>query len=264
MSTPEKAPQERLDLESVIALLAQSGVKVNDAYKEQIELSMSRAEMRATSGAKPKENEVYIYGPILSGVSGFLARYFNVVSTSETVKRIREIKAKGLTPQLYIDSPGGNYFGGVSIASAVTATEAKTKVDGLAASAASVVFMAGAERTAAKGSQLMVHRPRSYSGGTADDLSADAAALRNIEDDHIENIAELSSLSEVEAKNAVYATTWYRVKDMKRLGFLTETDEPAEQSQGQSEQQTTANANAVAVMRARIALAKSDLHLHKE
>ena len=263
MTTLATAPKERLDLDSVVALLAQSGVKVNDAFKEQIELSMSRAEMRENSGSKQKENEVYIYGPIISGVSGFLAKYFNVVSVSETVKRIREIKAKGITPQLYIDSPGGNYFGGVSIASAVTATEAKTKVDGLAASAASVVFMAGAVRTAAKGSQLMVHRPRAYSGGTADDLSADVAALRNIEDDHIENIAELSSLSMEEAKNAVYATTWYRVKDMTRLGFLTDS-EPTEQSQEQGEQQKTASANELAVMRARIALAKSDLNLLKE
>ena len=263
MAIPDSAPKKRLDLESVVGLLAQFGVTVDDNFKEQIQLSMGRAEMRENSGTKAKENEVYVYGPILSGVSGWLARYLNLVSVPETVQRIRSIKAKGLTPQLYIDSPGGTYFGGVSIASAVTDTEANTKMDGLAASAASVIFMAGAKRTAAKGSQMMVHRPRGYSGGNADDLAADGAALRNIEEDHIENIVELSSLSAEEAKNAVYATTWYRVKDMQKLGFLSETETPTEQAQ-ESAEQTTANANQLAVMNARLALAKSDLRLHKE
>lgn len=263
MSTTVSVAKERLDTDTVIALLSQSGIVVNDRFKEEIVLSMDRAEMRQNSNAEKKENEVYVYGPIISGISGYLAKYFNVVSVSETVKEIRNIKAKGLTPSLFIDSPGGSYFGGVSIASAVRDTVADTKIDGLAASAASVIFMAGDKRSASKGAQMMVHRPRSYSGGTSSDLRADAKALENIENDHIENISELSSLSLEDAKNAVHATTWYRVKDMKKLGFLTTEEQSEPNSVPESGQATNVSTNEIRLMRARLALAKANLNLHK-
>src|SRR3972149_2456381 len=91
--------------------------------------------------------DAYIYDEI--GAWGITASAF--------VNELRGLKGKALN--VYINSPGGSVFDGIAIHNALSRHEGgvSVTVDSLAASIASVIAQAGARRTMAKGSAMMIH-----------------------------------------------------------------------------------------------------------
>jgi ATP-dependent protease ClpP protease subunit len=81
-----------------------------------------------------------------------------------------------------INSVGGDVFAGTVIANAVAKRKATTRVDGIAASIASVVLAAGKTAHVARGATVMVHKPWSYAAGNAPGLRAEADVLDKIEE----------------------------------------------------------------------------------
>ena len=73
------------------------------------------------------------------------------------------------TLTVHINSPGGDAFAGVAIMNALRDHKADVHVivDGLAASAASIIAMAGDTITMNLGSQMMVHDASTYTRGNA-------------------------------------------------------------------------------------------------
>lgn len=71
-----------------------------------------------------------------------------------------------------INSPGGDVFDGIAIFNALRSHPAKitTRVDGIAASIASVIAQAGDERVMLSGSQMMVHEAWGLAIGPASDM----------------------------------------------------------------------------------------------
>jgi ATP-dependent protease ClpP protease subunit len=65
------------------------------------------------------------------------------------------------TIKVSINSPGGSVMGGLSIFSALVSSDKKviTHIDGIAASIAAVIFMAGQERTMMEYGLFMIHNP---------------------------------------------------------------------------------------------------------
>ncbi len=65
------------------------------------------------------------------------------------------------TIKVLINSPGGSVMGGLSIFTALVASEKKviTQIDGIAASIAAVIFMAGQERYMMEYGLFMIHNP---------------------------------------------------------------------------------------------------------
>ena len=78
-----------------------------------------------------------------------------------------------------INSPGGSCFDGVAIYNALARHPAHKTVwvDGFAASAASVVAMAGDEIVMPENTMMMIHEPVGAGAGTAADMRAMADAL---------------------------------------------------------------------------------------
>ncbi len=104
--------------------------------------------------------EVLIYGPIgdwfWDGISArAFAEQLSAITASEIVVRI--------------NSDGGVVDDGVAIHSALTAHPAKitTVVDGIAASIASLIFMAGDTRRMFPSARLMLHAPLTWTSGNA-------------------------------------------------------------------------------------------------
>ncbi|GAB3867359.1 hypothetical protein GCM10028801_41160 [Nocardioides maradonensis] len=83
---------------------------------------------------------------------------------------------------LRINSPGGEVFEGLAILNMVRAHKASVTavVDGLAASAASVIAVGCDETVMSPGTQLMIHDARMYTYGTAADLRKEADILESI------------------------------------------------------------------------------------
>lgn len=74
--------------------------------------------------------------------------------------------------EVCINSPGGNVFDGLAIFNALRTHPARivTRVDGLAASAASFIAQAGDERIMVASSQMMIHDAWGYMAGNAAEL----------------------------------------------------------------------------------------------
>lgn len=98
-----------------------------------------------------------------------------------TAKRIgaalRSIGAKDIT--VNINSPGGDFFEGVAIYNLLRSHQAKVTVNviGLAASAASVIAMAGDEIRMGEGSFLMIHNAWAVAIGNRHDMKEAAQLL---------------------------------------------------------------------------------------
>lgn len=95
----------------------------------------------------------------------------------------RELEAvNARTVHLRINSPGGSVFDGLAIYNALREHPAHviTHIDGLAASIASVVALAGDEVRMAEGAFLMIHDPWTITIGNAEQLRKDAELLDKI------------------------------------------------------------------------------------
>lgn len=98
------------------------------------------------------------------------AGYFN-----EQLKNLGEVNLI----ELHINSPGGSVFDGIAIYNALVQHPATIHVyvDGIAASIASVIAMAGDKIYMPSNTMLFIHEPWMYTAGNADDLRKDADML---------------------------------------------------------------------------------------
>lgn len=134
-----------------------------------------------------------------------------------------------------INSPGGDVFAGVSIYNMLNEYdgEVTVKVDGLAASIASLVSMAGDKIIMLPGAMMMVHKPWTFATGNADDLTQVVEMLEKTCASMIPIYAERTGQTEAKIEELLSAETWMTGEDAVVLGFATEA-EPAKTSLAQS------------------------------
>lgn len=137
--------------------------------------------------------------------------------------RLADVKAQAV--DLHVNSPGGDYFAGVTIANAIRQHPAKVTVhvDGLAASAASVIAMAGDVVTMHPGSQLMIHDAMSLAVGNANDMRETAALLDKVSDDIAGMYADRAGGQRIEWRARMQAETWYSADEAVRAGLADES-----------------------------------------
>lgn len=121
-----------------------------------------------------------------------------------------------------INSPGGFVFEGLPIYTALKAYNAGTVtviIDGLAASMASVIAMAGQVIVMAESSLMMIHKPWDCSIGNADDLRADASRLDKMEASLVDIYANRTGLDPGEISVMLAAETWLDATEAVAFGF---------------------------------------------
>lgn len=103
------------------------------------------------------------------------AGYFN--------QQLKDLGDVGLL-EVHINSPGGNVFDGIAIFNSLVQHPAPVHVyiDGVAASIASVIAMAGDKIFMPSNTVLFVHEPWMYTAGNADELRKDADMLDTTRD----------------------------------------------------------------------------------
>ncbi|NRF91539.1 Clp protease ClpP [Paenibacillus frigoriresistens] len=126
-----------------------------------------------------------------------------------------------------INSPGGDVFAGVAIHAMLKRHAAKVivYVDGLAASIASIIAMAGDEIVMPKGSMMMIHNPWSWSAGEAKDFRKMADTLDTIRDSMLEIYTEKTGMSSDEIIPLLDAETWLTASSAVEKGFATQVEE---------------------------------------
>lgn len=125
------------------------------------------------------------------------------------------------TIHLLLNSPGGDYFEGVAIHNLLKQSGAKVTVEviGMAASAASVIAMAGDEIQIHDGAMLMVHEAWSFAMGKAKDLEAAAALLRKVNESAIDIYEKRTGLARAEVNRLVEAETWLKADEAVASGW---------------------------------------------
>lgn len=103
----------------------------------------------------------------------------NEVKTSKDLNKILNANKDASLIDIYINSLGGDVFEGVAIYNVLKRTRAYKRVfiDGIAASAASVIAMAGNSIYMPKSAMMMIHNAWSYVQGNANDLRKAADEL---------------------------------------------------------------------------------------
>ena len=134
-----------------------------------------------------------------------------------------DLKALGnvTTLNVFINSYGGSVFEGLTIYNQLVRHPATVNVsiDGLAASIASVIAMAGDQITIAENAMMMVHKPYGGGIGTADDLRQVADALDKTESTIVKTYAARSGQGEASVQAMVNAETWLTAEEAIENGL---------------------------------------------
>lgn len=127
--------------------------------------------------------------------------------------------AKAITVRL--NSPGGNAFEGVAIYNLLKNHPAPVTVvvDGLAASAASIIAMAGDKVVMSTGTMLMIHPAMMLSYGTSVDMRSNAEVLEKVTGVMADVYSRKTELPKPELLDLMYAETWMTPDDAINRGF---------------------------------------------
>lgn len=122
-----------------------------------------------------------------------------------------------------INSPGGDFFTGLAIYNGLRASGKKitVKVLGLAASAASLVAMAGDAIEMAENSFLMVHKTLTHMFANADDMRETAELLDKFDAGLVSIYAKRTGKSAEEISALLESGTWMGAQEAVDAGFAT-------------------------------------------
>ena len=166
-------------------------------------------EMRASA---QQAAEIAIYDDI--GAYGVSARDF--------IAELRTLSAPVI--HLSINSPGGSVFDALAMYNALRQHSADILVDvlGVAASAASLVAMAGDKIIMPENSFMMIHNPWSATAGNAEELRGMADTLDKITASLVAIYAGRTGKPEDEIKALLDAETWLSADEAVAKGFADE------------------------------------------
>lgn len=159
---------------------------------------------------------------ILSGPIASETWWGDEVTPQEFREELKQRTNEKLT--VVLNSGGGDVFAGLEIYNALRELDAEVtvRVDGLAASIASIIAMAGNKVIMSPGSLMMIHRPSVFAAGNVDDLDKAKALLLKIEESITPIYTEKTGLSTERVSEMLEAETWMSAEEAVELGFADE------------------------------------------
>lgn len=133
------------------------------------------------------------------------------------IGKVKEINVR-------INSPGGSIFDARAMASLLKAHPANivVDIDGICASAATYIALAGDERRMAFDGTFMVHKPAGMMFGTADDMRKEAEVLDKLEEAIVATYVDATGRDVKEISKLVQNETWMSGEEALNLGFVHE------------------------------------------
>lgn len=178
--------------------------------------SWFKIKAQAGDPTKPVEMDIYDY----IGYWGVNAVGF----ISEMKAKLNESGSKEIL--LSINSPGGSVFDAVAIFNALRNSGAKVtvRVLGIAASAASLIAMAGDKIIMPENTMMMIHNPLNSIYGNADEMREMADILDKVGTALIATYVSRTGLSEDDVKALLSAETYMTAAEAKEKGFCDEIE----------------------------------------
>jgi ATP-dependent protease ClpP protease subunit len=139
---------------------------------------------------------------------------------AELVRTLAEMNQGKITVR--INSPGGDVFDAVAIFNALRSHKSKiiTRVESLAASAASFIALAGKEVHAYQNAMFMIHNSWGYTAGNQYYLREMADILEKIDENMVDIYAGNSNIGKKEIREMMKAETWLTAREAKEKGFV--------------------------------------------
>ena len=168
--------------------------------------------------------KVNVKGPIIPNSHAWIYDYFKIEATCPKCVDDAIEKAKGEDLEVVINSGGGSVFPASEIYTALKsyAGNVTVRIVGLAASAASVIAMAGKKVLMSPTAQMMIHNVSAYAEGDYRDMEHTADILKNA-NETIANAYRLKSgKTQEELLALMNAETWMTAQKAKELGLVDE------------------------------------------
>ena len=132
-----------------------------------------------------------------------------------------ELNASEGDISVWLNSPGGDVFAASQIYNMLKEYKGKVtvKIDGIAASAASVIAMAGNEILMSPVAMMMIHNPATVIFGEASDLQSGIDMLSEVKESIINAYEQKTGLARTKISKMMDAETWFSAKKAVELGF---------------------------------------------
>ncbi|WP_307992473.1 head maturation protease, ClpP-related [uncultured Clostridium sp.] len=122
---------------------------------------------------------------------------------------------------VWINSPGGDVFAASQIYNMLKEYNGKVtvKIDGIAASAASVIAMAGSEILMSPVAMMMIHNPATVIFGEASDFQSGIDMLSEVKESIINAYEKKTGLARNKISKMMDSETWFSANKAVELGF---------------------------------------------
>lgn len=162
--------------------------------------------------------KMYLYGNVMSQ-SWY---YEDQIIPTEIKNALEDANGKDL--EIHLHSPGGDAYAGFAIYSLFKAYSGKKVmiIDGLAASAASVIAMAADELKISNAGFLMIHNAWSWTAGNHNELRKEANDLEKLSNNAAKLYQQKSGKTLEEIKQLMDDDTYMTADEALELGFVDE------------------------------------------
>lgn len=173
-------------------------------------------QMKADNGVA----QIDIFGQIVS--EKLFDEETSASSFRDSLKSLGDVS----TINLSINSGGGSVWDGVAIYNMLKSHKATVNVyvEGLAASIASVIAMAGDTITMRSGSMMMVRMPFTIAQGNAEEMRKTADALEKTGNNIVDIYSSRTGISSDDIRNIMNDETWLSAEEAVEQGWATKLD----------------------------------------
>jgi ATP-dependent Clp protease protease subunit len=146
---------------------------------------------------------------------------------------------------IWINSPGGDCVAAAQIYNMLMdyPGDVTVKIDGIAASAASVIAMAGTKVLMSPVSMLMIHNPSTMAMGDKDDLAQAISMLDSVKDSILNAYVKKTGLSKNKLSKLMDDETWMDASKAVELGFADRVMERPDLYHSEQEEDNPAKEN---------------------
>lgn len=172
-------------------------------------------EFKAQYDADADSTKLVIYGEIGD-------YWWDSTSAADVDRALKDVTSK--TIHVHLNSGGGDAFDGIAIYNQLKnhAAEVVIHIDGLAASAASIIAMAGDKVYMNAGSMLMIHEASTFAYGTKADINKTLGALTGLDASLVDVYMTRFAGDREEVETLLTNETWMTASESITFGFADE------------------------------------------
>ena len=151
-----------------------------------------------------------------------ILRIYGTIGVDVTPASIaRELESSNEPVTVYINSFGGDAYAGIAIANQLSAYQAKVTaiVEGIAASAASIILTGADTVQMYRSAEIMVHEASVNIGGNSAELAASSAQLNQLSESIAHAYADRAGTAATTWREAMKAETWFNAEDAVAAGL---------------------------------------------